>query len=216
MHKIFVKISKHRFGFCSDPPEPQPLLDLIVVMSTRAAKSRRAEAAEAQTEAATLEAGTEGGAKSRLTEAAEALVEAATLEAGAITNKEVVTAIESLKTTFQCMANSFNKDLVTVRNDIASLKSDIRSMKAMMKEELKQARLQRAREFVDLSSFTYYDDDGVDGYSGHETKDLAMKALVRFSLGQGMTLPNGRMHRDAHFYHNVEESQRSFREKFSM
>ena len=128
-------------------------------------------------------------AKSRLAEAAEALAEAATLEADTITNKEVVAAIESLKTSFDAKINL--------------LKSDISSMKAIMEEEQKQTRLYRARECVNLSSFIYY----ADGYK-KESKDLAKEVLMWFSLGYGYNLPNGRMS----YY---EENHQAFRDKFS-
>ena len=167
----------------------------------------------------------EGSAKRRLTKAAEALVEAATLDAGTVTNKEVVVALESLKTSFDNKFNTvvqkidssnenFDAKINSLNQHLESVKTDIRLMKEMMEEENKQTRLHRAREYVELSSFTYY----VGSY-GKESKDLAKRALMWFSIDNGINLPNGAMRQNVDYYgankDEVAKSKQAFRDNFS-
>ena len=153
------------------------------------------------------------GKASRLTEAAEALVEAATLEADGATNKEVVAALESLKTSFDNKLNTVIQKIDSSNENldakINSLNQHLGAIKMMMEEEHKQTRLHRALEYVKLSSFTYLDRNGGQG----ESYFLAKNALMCFSLGHAYMLPHGSV--GEYIDDDVAKSEQAFRNKFS-
>ena len=89
-------------------------------------------------------------------------------------------------------------------------------MKALMEEECKQTTLQRARQLTEVNSFTYYDEVNVYNIrvTERESSDLANKVLGCFSLGCGLSLPDGRFKSNSHSKEEVEKDQQAFRERF--
>ena len=148
-----------------------------------------------------------------LTAAAEALIEAASLEADAVTQKQLVANLESLKTSFDSNLNkvvqnidssnvNFDAKINMLNQHLVDVKSDIGTLKSLMEEEQKQKTLERARDLTELNSFVYYNNGG----DKINSSDLAKTALGWFSLGYGMNLPYG---------HDCDEqSKKDFQDKF--
>ena len=157
-----------------------------------------------------------------LTAAAEALIEAASLEADAVTQKQLVAHLESLKTSFDSNLNkvaqkidssnvNFDAKINMLNQHLVDVKSDIGTLKSLMEEELKQKTLERARDLTELGSFEcYYTTDKL-GYKT-DSSYLAKSALGWFLLDYGMNLPkDGRMNE----FGAQEQSKKDFRDKFT-
>ena len=160
-----------------------------------------------------------------LTAAAEALIEAASLEADAVTQKQLVANLESLKTSFDSNLNmvaqkidssnvNFDAKINMLNQHFVDVKSDIGTLKSLMEEELKQKTLERARDLTEFDSFYYYNSGSGYGEK-RDSSDLAKRALGSFMLGYGMNLPkDGRMNMDE-FGAPSEQSKKDFRDKFT-
>lgn len=131
-----------------------------------------------------------------------ALIEAASSGADAVTQKQLVAKLDSLKFSFDnnlnkvvqsmkssnenfdAKINTLNQHVASVKSEISAVKSDLGDLKALMEEDRKQKMLKAAFELVHLGSFTYID----DGYE-EESYYLAQQAIEWFILGRGFTMP---------------------------
>ena len=163
--------------------------------------------------------------KPRLAEAAEALIEAASLEADAVTQKQSVANLESLKTSFDSNLNkivqkmdssneNFDAKINTLNQHLMGVQNEIGALKSLMEEERKRKTLESARALTKLESFEYYDIS-----SRKDSSDLARTALDWFLLGYGCYLPNdGKMSQNINQVdmERYEQSKKDFRDTFTM
>ena len=150
--------------------------------------------------------------QARLTAAAEALVEAASLETNALTQKGLEASLNSnLNRVVQTMKSSnenFDAKINTVNQHLADVKSEIGGLKALLEQERKDKRIERAQKLTHVGSFDYY----LDIYSSRKSSDLAKEVLEWFLLGYGYNLPDGTM--QSGYNIDKETSKKAFRDKF--
>jgi hypothetical protein len=135
--------------------------------------------------------------KLTLAAAAEALIEAAGLEADAISQKEMLQNLDSLKasldsnlvTVVQTMKASNDNLINTLNHHLTGVKNEINALRSLLEEEKKQKTLYRALDLADVNSFKYY----YYHYHSHSYKDestegLAKRAIKWFIMGYGMVI----------------------------
>eukprot|EP00956_Cyclotella_meneghiniana_P010873 scaffold15231_cov66-Cyclotella_meneghiniana.AAC.11 len=127
-----------------------------------------------------------------------ALIEAASLEADAVTQKQLVGNIESLKTSFDSILNkvaqkmdssnkyfdakinTLNQQLDDVKSHLVLVNNKVGTLKSLMEEDCKRKTLESARALTKLGTFEYYDRS-----TRKDSSDLAREVLDWFLLGYG-------------------------------
>jgi hypothetical protein len=142
---------------------------------------------------------------SKLAAAAEALIEAASLESDALTKKQLVNHLESLKSSFDVNLNkvvqkmqssneNFDVKINTLQQHVNLVKCEIGALKVIMEEECKQKTLERALTLTDLDSFDYYENTNYSLDNSYNAKknssELAKSTIKWFMVGYGSNLPN--------------------------